>query len=60
MIYAVECLRQVQKYQQCDFLGIHSLQCLIRDHDVKSFTRMKLLITTLVLAKALFVGHICH
>ena len=45
MIYAVECLRQVQKYHQCDFLGIHSLQCFIRDHDVKSFTRMKLLIT---------------
>lgn len=60
MIYAVECFRQVQKYHKCDFLCIHNLQCLVHDHDVKGFTRMKLLVTTLVFAKAPFGGHVCH
>ena len=60
MIYAVECFRQVCKYHERDFLCIHSLQCLVRDHDVKGFTRMKLLVTTLVFSKAAFGGHVCH
>ena len=29
MIYAVECFRQVQKYHECNFRCIHSLQCLL-------------------------------
>ena len=60
MIYAVECFRQVQKYHKCDFLCIHSLPCFVPDHDVKGFTRMKLLVTTLVFAEGFFGGHICH
>ena len=41
-------------------ISSHSLQCLVHDHDVKGFTRMKLLVTTLVFAKAPFGGHVCH